>query len=133
MPLKLVLKPHERLIINGAAIRNGDRPTSILMETNCRFLRESEMLKEGEADTPAKRLQFILQVLYLSEDRTGLEDQMIAQAGQILAAVPSAGPLIVQIHDQVASGLYHRAIKTSRELVAYEQELLARAAEADGR
>ncbi|MCJ2055172.1 flagellar biosynthesis repressor FlbT, partial [Methylobacterium sp. J-048] len=30
MGLRLTLKPFERLIINGAAIRNGDRPVSFL-------------------------------------------------------------------------------------------------------
>ncbi len=29
MPLRIELKPNERLIINGALIRNGDRPPGL--------------------------------------------------------------------------------------------------------
>ena len=42
MPLKIELKPNERLIIGNAAIRNGERRASFVLETNTRFLRESD-------------------------------------------------------------------------------------------
>ena len=44
MPLRLELKPYERLIINGALLRNGDRRSTFLIETQCKFLRESEII-----------------------------------------------------------------------------------------
>ncbi len=56
MPLRLELKPLERLIINGALIRNGDRRSTFLIETQCKFLRESEIITESEADTACKQI-----------------------------------------------------------------------------
>lgn len=47
MPLRLDLKPYEGFLINGALIRNGSRRADILIETACRFLRESEVIKEA--------------------------------------------------------------------------------------
>ncbi len=41
MALRIELKPQERLIINGALIRNGDRRSTFVIENQCKFLRES--------------------------------------------------------------------------------------------
>ncbi len=33
MPLKLTLKPHERIIIGGAAVRNGGTHATLMIES----------------------------------------------------------------------------------------------------
>jgi flagellar protein FlbT len=123
MALRLDLKPHEGFLINGALIRNGARRTDFLIETHCKFLRESEVIKESEADTPAKRLCVTLQILYLADDPTEAEELFIAQATEILRAAPAMAAHLMAIHDEITEKRYHRAIKRGRELVAYEREL----------
>ena len=123
MPLKITLKPLERLIINGAAIRNGERSASFLIETSCKFLRESEIIAEADADTAAKRLCVTLQLIYLADNPLEAEDLFVRQATELMRAVPSTAPYIVAIQDELAAGRYHRAIKCGRELVAYETAL----------
>src|SRR3978361_2202313 len=61
MPLRNEPRPPERLIINGALVKNLDRKSAFLVEGQCKFLRESEIICESEADTPAKTLWVHLQ------------------------------------------------------------------------
>ncbi|MGY2050464.1 flagellar biosynthesis repressor FlbT [Methylobacterium sp. JK268] len=124
MPLRITLKPHERLIINGAAIRNGDRATDLLIETQARFLRESEIIREKEADTPAKRLCVTLQVIYLEDKPPAVEDLLVRQSTEILQMMPTAVPFLLAIQDEIAAKRYHHALKWGRELVAHERGLL---------
>ncbi len=90
MALRLDLKPYEGFLINGALIRNGSRRTDFLIETECKFLRESEVIKESEANTPAKVLCVTLQMLYLADDPAEAEDLFARQATEILRG-PDAG------------------------------------------
>lgn len=120
MPLRIELKPFERLIINGAAIRNGDRRSSFLVETRCKFLRESEIITQSEADTPAKQIHLTLTVVYLADDPRAAENLFFAQAAELLTTMPDAASYLVAIRDAVEAREYHRAIKRGKELVAYE-------------
>ncbi|MCJ2042871.1 flagellar biosynthesis repressor FlbT [Methylobacterium sp. E-041] len=125
MALRIELKPAERLIINGALIRNGDRRSVFLVETQCKFLRESEIIREADADTPCKKLCVTLQVIYLADDPAEAENLFVMQSTEILKTIPGAAPYLVAIHDAVAAKQYHLAIKTGRKLIAYEEELAA--------
>ncbi|MEH3117634.1 MAG: flagellar biosynthesis repressor FlbT [Methylorubrum populi] len=126
MALRIELKPQERLIINGALIRNGDRRSVFVIENQCKFLRESEIITESEADTAAKRLCVTLQFIYLTDNPPEAEDLFVRQATEILKASPSMGPYILAIQDELSAQQYHRAIKRGRELIAYERDLLDR-------
>ena len=126
MPLRIELKPQERLIINGALIRNGDRRSVFMIENQCKFLRESEIIFEAEADTAAKRLCVTLQLIYLADNPLEADDLFVRQANQLLEAAPSMAPYILAIQDELAARQYHRAIKRGRELVAYERSLQER-------
>lgn len=124
MALRIELKPQERLIINGALIRNGDRRSTFVIENQCKFLRESEILTESEADTAAKRLCVTLQFIYLADNPPEAEDLFVRQATEIMKASPSMGPFSLAIQDELSARQYHRAIKRGRELIAYERQLL---------
>lgn len=126
MPLKIELKPGERLIIGNAAIRNGPRRSSFIIETNTKFLRESEIITQSEADTPCKQLYFALTVMYLADDPRIAEDAFFAQANELMDAVPTTTPFIRDIHEQVLAGQLYKALKKGRELVNYEQSLADR-------
>ncbi len=130
MPLKIELKPNERLIIGNAAIRNGERRASFVIETNSRFLRESEIITESEADTPCKRLYVLLQVMYLVDDPMKAETAFMTLAMQAMRASPSIATRIAAIHDANTAGERYKALKLGRELIAYEQSLNAPDAEA---
>ncbi|GJD39481.1 MULTISPECIES: flagellar biosynthesis repressor FlbT [Methylobacterium] len=130
MPLKIELKPFERLLIGGAAIRNGSRRSSFVIETMTKFLRESDIITESEADTACKRLYLTLTVLYLSDDVSEIENLFVAQASELLEAVPSTAPYVRDINAHVAARDFYRAMKRGKDLIQYEASLADRLAQA---
>ena len=52
MPLKIELKPGERLIVGNALITNDKERVKLFIEGNVPILREKYVLTEKEADTP---------------------------------------------------------------------------------
>ncbi|GJE37262.1 flagellar biosynthesis repressor FlbT [Methylobacterium persicinum] len=123
MPLKIELKPDERLIIGNAAIRNGPRRASFVIETNTKFLRETDIITASEADTPCKQLYFALTVMYLADDPTLAENSFVEQANALMEAAPSMRPYIAAIYDQIQAGDLYRALKRGKDLLAYEEKL----------
>ena len=125
MPLRIELKPFERVIIGNAKIRNGSRRTELMIETHSKVLREADIITEGEANTPCKRLYFSLEQMYLASDPGALEATFVAQAGEIMKAAPSMAPFIAAIHERILDRDFYQALKRGKELVLYEQGLLA--------
>ena len=121
MPLRLELKPYERLIINGALLRNGDRRSTFLIETQCKFLRESEIITESEADTPCKQLHLTLTVIYLADDPAQGIDLFFRQATDLIRRTPAAAPQVAAIAGAVEAGEFYKALKLSRKLVEWER------------
>jgi flagellar protein FlbT len=131
MPLKIELKPFERLLIGGTAIRNGSRRSSFVIETVTNFLRESDIILESEADTACKRLYLTLTVLYLAEPTQEAEALLVNQASALLEAVPSTAPFLSDILAFVADREFYRALKRCKDLIQYEQSLSSRLAESE--
>lgn len=55
MPLKIELKPNERLIVGNALITNDRERTRLYIDGNVPILREKYILTEEQADTPCKK------------------------------------------------------------------------------
>lgn len=122
MGLRIELKPYERLIINGAAIRNGDRRSDFLVENHCKFLRESEIIYEGEVDSPCKQLWLTLQVIHLSDESQQTENLFFAQASELLGVMPSAAPYLAEIERALSEKQTYKAIKAIKKLIAHERD-----------
>lgn len=126
MPLRITIKPQERLIINGAIIRNGgSHNVSLIIETQCQFLRESELINEIDANTPCKKLCLTLQVLHLSEDPTEVENLFFSQAVEVMRTMPSTAPFLLQIQEALAAKQSYAAVKLGKQLMYHERDLLA--------
>ncbi len=124
MALKIDLKPHERLIVGGAVISNSNSKCSFVVENNVALLREREILKEKEADTPCKRVYFMVQLMYV-DDKNLVEKHNLywTLARDVVQAAPSTAPLISDISTQVLSGHYYQALKLAKKLIRYEEEV----------
>ena len=70
MALKLTLKPHEKAVINGAVIANGDRRASFTIENHANVLRESDIIQPEDATTPAKRVYLPIMLMIVGQERT---------------------------------------------------------------
>lgn len=128
MPLKLDLRPHEKLFLGGAVIVNGDSRCQLTVLNDVPLLREKDILKEEDADTPCKRIYLAVQLMYM--DTPGLaryHQYFWEQVSAVIDAAPSTQALIGKISEFVLDGKYYQALKAARELIAYEQELVSNA------
>ncbi len=125
MPLKLELKPHERLIIGGSVVRNGNCRTQLLIENDVPVLREADILGPGCVNTACERIYLALQLLYVDPGRADAHRQSLAVLMEEAAtAAPSLGPTLGDIQELVQAGNLYRAIKKARNLFAKERELI---------
>src|SRR5580698_9389610 len=124
MPLKVELKPHERIIIGACVITNTDQRARLLIDgDNIPILREKDILTPATADTPAKLVYLAVQLMYISPDPRANHGTYFNLVRDIVTAVPSAWPIIEEINNNILSGNMYQALKEARKLVAYEKQL----------
>lgn len=125
MSLKITLKSNERLIVGGAVVKNGGKGTVLYIENTIPILREKDILGEKDANTPCKRVYFTLQLMYIDEANVPQYRTAYSElASDILKAAPSTAGFIEQINERVLAQNYYQALKTARNLIDYEQELI---------
>jgi|ERR1035438_9248658 flagellar biosynthesis repressor protein FlbT len=125
MALKLALKPHERIIIGGAVITNGASSCHLLIDNNVPILRQADILSENEANSPCRRIYFVIQLLYIDGDKnTELQPMYWELVSDVLAAAPSMKDLISQISQFIIKNKFYQALKIAKKLIQYEEELL---------
>lgn len=124
MALKVELKPNERIVIGQAVIRNGDTRARLFIEGNTPIMRKRDIMGIDEANTPAKRIYFVLQLMYLDRDVNAYREQFLTLIEDFMTAAPSAWSLIKPIADHVIRADIYKAIKSAKDLIDYETELL---------
>jgi flagellar protein FlbT len=128
MPLKLDLRPHEKIFLGGAVIVNGDSRCQLAVLNDVPVLREKDILKESDADTTCKRVYLSVQMMYMDTSNMVRYHQFYWDQVRILInAAPSTTDLINRVSDLVLEGHYYQALKAARELIRYEQELICNA------
>ena len=71
-PLKVELKPGEKIIIGDCVVTNHDQRTRLLIDGQAPILREKDILTPQRADTPAKRIYLAVQLMYTSKEPRAL-------------------------------------------------------------
>lgn len=126
MALKLTLKPHERLIIGGAVVTNGNSTSEFVVENNVPILREKDIMREEDADSPCKRIYFIIQLMYIDEKNLAAHHNTYWQlVRDLLEAAPSTLGLVDQISWYILGNRYYQALKLTKKLIDYEQEAIS--------
>lgn len=127
--LVLKLGPHERVLINGAVIENGERRSRLaIMTPNAHILRLRDAIHPEEVTTPVRRVCYIAQ-LVLSGDADPAEARQqllrgIEQLSQVLRDADSRA-LLQQATDGVVEGQHYQALKALRGLLPREARLMA--------
>lgn len=130
MSLKLKLKPDEKLVIGRAVIRNGSKPAELLIENDIPILREKDILSEKDADSPARRIYFTIQLMYIdSENLVPYHNRYWELVRDIILAAPSTKAQLEQISEQILNAHYYQALRLAKKLIDYEEELLAHVTE----
>ena len=127
--LVLKLGPHERVLINGAVIENGDRRARISVKTpHANILRLRDAIHPDEATTPVSRICYEAQ-LVLSGDRAIDEGRKILLRGiEQLTQVfedRDSRHLLGDATEGVIESNFYRALRALRDLLPREARLLA--------
>ncbi|TVP71480.1 MAG: flagellar biosynthesis repressor FlbT [Rhodobacteraceae bacterium] len=127
--LVIRLAPHERVLLNGAVIENGDRRTSLSIRTpNANVLRLKDAIHPEQANTPVKRTCYLVQ-LVLSGDTHPDEVKApllrsIEQLSQVFTDLDSRR-LLDTASQAVIDGEYYQTLKALRLLLPREARLFA--------
>ncbi|HVM78790.1 MAG TPA: flagellar biosynthesis repressor FlbT [Stellaceae bacterium] len=125
MPLAINLKPNERLIVNGVVIQNSATAAKLLIHNNAAVLREKDIVTEEGANTPALRIYFAIQCRYLFPAKEAAYLPLIHQfIEEFETAAPSTAELTREIRRHVDEGAFYQALKTAKQLIRREQEIL---------
>jgi flagellar biosynthesis repressor protein FlbT len=127
--LVLKLAPHERVLVNGAVIENGDKRSRLAILTpNANILRLRDAIHPEEVNTPVRRVCYIAQ-LVLSGDARPEEAKMqilrgIEQLSQALTDHDSRAYLNAAT-EALLGGQFYQALKAIRALLPREARLLS--------
>ena len=126
MPLKISLKPQEKIIIAGAMLRNGKSATHFLVENNVPILRQKDILREPEANSPARRIYFVIQLMYIDQQNVvAYHATYWRLVREFLQAAPTSLKLIDEISEKILGEQYYKALRLARKLMDFEQKILA--------
>lgn len=127
MALKLSLKPGEKMIIGGAVVKNGATKAELFIENQVPLLREKDIMGEKEANTPAHKIYFTIQLMYIDQENLiSHHNTYWNYVKEITQAAPSVVPMVDQISEKIVGYKYYQALKLSRKLIDYEKEIMSR-------
>jgi flagellar protein FlbT len=122
MPLKITLKPKERMIIGGAVVTNGDKKSDFFIENKVPILRQKDIMSVRDADSLGSQIYFVIQLMYIDEENTEKHYDTYWKLVQDLVKIaPTMLGLIDQISENILSGKYYQALRLSRKLMDAEQ------------
>ena len=125
MPLRVELKPFERIVIGESVIINSASRTCFLVDGEAPILREKDTITAETADTTAKRLYLCVQTMYLKNDPEPYRATYLGLLEELAQELPDDRDLIAAIVQQVSSGLLYKALKDIRKLTKREHQPLA--------
>jgi flagellar biosynthesis repressor protein FlbT len=127
--LILELRQGEMMIVNGAPIRFRTK-SRIELTAKARFLFGKQIMRPDEADSPARRIYFALQSVYIgaTDERAGALDA----ARELIAAFKEATTsafacdLLDRALRAAESDDCYLALKLTRRIICHEDEALGR-------
>ena len=122
MPLRVELKPFERIVIGESVIINSANRTSFLIDGDTPILRETDTVTEQSANTPARRLYYCVQMMYLKNDVARHRPRYARLLSELRLAMPAAADLVDAADRHVAEGALYKALKDIRKLMQRELE-----------
>lgn len=125
MPLKLSLRPHERFVLNGAVVQNGDRRGVLVLQNKASVLREKDIMQLEEANSPARRVYFPVMMMYLDEPAAArCYDEFAQRMTEFMGVIRNPDVLAdcVNVSKHVLSREYYKALMACRRLIEYEDE-----------
>ncbi len=131
MSLKIVLKPNEKCVINGAILQNLDRRISFVIHNDSSVLREKDILTLEEANTPALRIYFAIMMLYidLGADENAPDvfyKDFLSLTVEFINAIIDEDILYkcISLIELVNKKSYYGALRICKKIIEYEKSVL---------
>ena len=127
--LILKLRPHERFLVNGAAVENGSKRSQLnILTPDSNVLRLRDAIDPSEANTPVRRICYIAQMVVAgeadpSDARLQIETGM-SQHSEVFNDGQSLHHLD-QARAALAENSFYQALRNLRALMPAEDHLLA--------
>ena len=127
----LILELHagEAMIVNGASLRFRTR-SRIELTTHARFLFGKQIMAPEDADSPARRIYFALQMAYIGAEQE--RPHGVAQARkaihefQAVTTSPLARDILDRTLALVEADECYAALKLARRIMRHEDAVLGR-------
>jgi flagellar biosynthesis repressor protein FlbT len=127
--LVLKLGPHERVLINGAVIENGDRRSKLaIMTPNAHILRLRDAIHPEEVTTPVRRVCYIAQLVLSGDAEPEAARIQLLRGIEQLSQVLTDHDSRLQLNQATASVLennHYQVLKALRSLLPREERLFA--------
>ncbi len=129
MGMRVTLRPEERIIINGAVVRNGGRTTTIVIDGEAQVLRERMVMHpETAAKSPSRHAYYLCMLAYIEPAREAEHKQaFVTWMAEIMDAFQSPQVKLLCVDALLAVGRreYFRALQLLRQVIEYEDQVLA--------
>ena len=125
MALVIDLKPGEKILVGDAVITNDKQRTRLHIAGDSPILREKDVMQEEEADSPCKKVYFLVQCMYISSDPGQYHEKYFSLIEDVQKAAPSCAIFIIQINEEILSDNYYKALKLAKQLIEHEAELIS--------
>ena len=127
MALKVELKPGERFILGDSVITNDKQRTRLYIEGDAPILREKDILRPEDADSPCKKIYVVVQMMYLAPNPQDHHKLYFKLVHELIEAAPSMTVHIAEINNNILTDSYYKALKATQAMIAYEESLLSNA------
>ena len=129
--LILKLAPHERVLINGAVIENGERRSRLSIVTpNAHILRLRDAIHPAEVSTPVRRVAYIAQLVLSGDADAGEASPQLLRGIEQLSQVltdPDSRTQLDRAAEAVLAHEFYQAMRHLRALLPREERLFAAA------
>lgn len=133
MALKITLKPQEKFILGGAVIVNGEAKSTFVLENDIPVLRGKDIMTLSSANTPCKKIYFAIQLMYIDNKNLPEHHKIFWELVKDVAqAAPSRKTLLQEISEHILNDRYYQALKLTKKLIEYEQEVVKNVRNATG-
>ncbi|MCP4394133.1 MAG: flagellar biosynthesis repressor FlbT [Alphaproteobacteria bacterium] len=127
MPLKISLKPNEKVLIGTAVICNGNSKSDFVVLNRVPVLREKDIITEEQADTVVKKLYFSILNMYIDPPKEKQFHKLyLLLLRQLIASDINneSIDLMVEMSRRIIEGDHYKALKLCKKLMSYEAEKL---------
>ena len=124
MPLRVELKPFERIVIGETVIINSGTRTSFLIDGDAPVTSRKGHGDRGDRQHTGEAALSLRPDDVPEERRSRYRTAYLGFLKEVRLAIPEAGDAIDAIDGHVSSGALYKELKEMRQVIKVEQELL---------